>query len=140
MTARFSWPHRAHPQFRRVFIAVSFSSALVLCLTRPSERWIRSMPGKYVSALFVVEHATQPIAISGGCQPRRDACFTDDIHLGTSFDQQFQQRVPSPIRRTEERILIERGDSAGTQTQVQQKFNGLDCLFLSDSAFADWMI
>src|SRR5262252_3939164 len=140
MAVRFSCAHRAHLQSRRFFIAVNSSSALVLCLTRPSERWIRSMPGKYVSALFVVEHATQPIAISGGCEPRRDACFTHDIHLGTFFDQQLQQRVPSPIRRTEERILIEGGDSAGTQTQVQQKFNGPDCLFLSDSAFADWMI
>src|SRR5215475_7517028 len=140
MTPRFSCAHRAHLQFGSVFIPGCSSSALVLCLTRPSERWIRSMPGKYVSALFVVEHAAQPIAISGGCQPRRDACFTHDIHFGTFFDQQFQQRVPSPIRRTEERILIERGDSAGTQTQVQQKSDGLDCLFLSDSAFADWMI
>src|SRR5262245_48301103 len=126
MTARFSCAHKAHLQFGCVFIPVCSSSALVLCLTRPSERWIRSMTGKYVSALFVVEHATQPIAISGGCQPRRDACFTHDIHLGTFFDQQFQQRVPYPICWADERILIERGEYDGTQTQVQQIFNTLD--------------
>src|SRR6266849_4639171 len=49
-----------------------FGAALVLRLTRVSELRIRSVPGEDVGALFVVEHAAQPVAVSGRREPRCD--------------------------------------------------------------------
>ena len=94
-------------------------AAPVLSLTGMSELWIRAVSSENVGAIFVVENTAEPVAESGGCQPRRHACFAHDVHVRSVLDQQLEQRVPSAIRRAKQGIFVESGDAPGRHTTFE---------------------
>ena len=86
------------------------------------------MPGQDVCARLVVEHSAQPVAECRRGEPGSDACFAHDVHIGALLDQQFKQRVPSAICRTEKGVFVKCCYAVCAESQGQQEFDGLDGL------------
>ena len=85
----------------------------------------------------IEKHTAQTIALAGGRSPRRNAGLTHGVDICAAVYQELQQRVPSSIGRTEQRVLTIRGDRPGIDTQLEQKFDCLERLIFGDRAFAE---
>src|SRR5262245_780289 len=81
------------------------SPAFVLCLTRPPEFWIGAMLEQQIRPLLVIEDSSESVTKPRCGQPRRHACLAHRVHIGTLFDEEFEERVPTAVRRAEQRVL-----------------------------------
>src|SRR5690242_12966893 len=109
-----------HTRTSSAFVA---SSALHLCLTRLPELRIGAVSQQNVRAFLVVEHAAKTIAVPRRGKPRCDARFADGVDVRAFVDEQLQERVPSAIRGTEQRVLAVGRRSSRIGTELEEKLH-----------------
>src|SRR3569832_170607 len=83
-------------------------SALVLRLARGPKIRIGAVLQQQFHALLVIKDPAQPIALPVRRAEGGHTRLADSIHVYAQIDHLREQRVPSAIRRTEQRVLVDR--------------------------------
>src|SRR5213593_2784019 len=108
------------------------SPALDLCLTRLAQLRIGPVLQQQIGALLVVEDAAETVAVPGCREPRRDARFAHRVDVRALLDQQFEEGVPSPVPRSEQRVFAVGGGSLCIGAELEQECDRIERLRLGD--------